>query len=247
MSDERFRGQTILVCGGATGIGAAIVRLLASQGATVWIQYRRREAEALELCRQLRSEGASAETFCADLTVAAQVENLIQAAGEIDGLVHSVSPPLPNELFYQLDWSEYVEHWRTSVQSAYLLLKYSLDSQPCSLQSVVLLLSTCTIGVPPKNWAPYISAKYALLGLSKSMAVELADRCIRINCVSPGFTSTPLTAHIEPRFQEFIARAIPMRRLGTVDDAALATAFLLSKKSGFITGINLAVSGGTVM
>jgi len=247
MSSKRFEGQRILVCGGATGIGAATARLLGSEGATVCIQYRQRETEAKEMCRQLRSDGASVEIFPADLTDSDQVKSLIKDVGVMHGLVHSVSPALPNALFYQINWSEYEQHWSTAVESAYWLLKHSLESESCSLQAVVFVLSSYTIGVPPKNLAPYISAKYALLGLCKVMALELAERGIRINSISPGFTPTPLTAHIEPRLQDFVARGIPMHRLGSSEDAAMAAAFLLSSESSFITGVNLPVSGGAAM
>jgi 3-oxoacyl-[acyl-carrier protein] reductase len=247
MSRERFKGQRILVCGGATGIGAATANLLASEGATVLVQYRHREAEARELCRRLTSEGASVDVVQADLTDSDQVGSLIRDVGLLHGIVHSVSPTLSNAHFYQSDWYEYEQHWSAAVKSAYWLLKCSLELEPCSLQSVVFVLSSYTIGVPPKNLAPYVSAKYALLGLCRVMALELADRKIRVNSISPGFTPTPLTAHIEPRLQEFMARGIPMGRLGTSEDAAMAAAFLLSEDSSFITGVNLPVAGGAVM
>lgn len=235
------------MCGGATGIGAATARLLASRGAAVCMQYHTRESQARELCAQLRSTGGSVDVAQADLTEPGDIERLVESISAIHGIVHSVSPPLQDKNFQEAEWEEYERHWRTAVQSAYWLVKLSLRIQPDALRSVVFILSTSTIGVPPKRWAPYVSAKYALLGLAKSMAVELAGTGIRVNCVSPGFTSTPLTAHVEPRLQDFVARSIPAGRLSTVEDVAAAVAFLLSDESSFVTGVNLPVSGGAAM
>jgi 3-oxoacyl-[acyl-carrier protein] reductase len=109
------------------------------------------------------------------------------------------------------------------------------------------VLSSVTLGVPPPDKSPYVTAKYGLLGLARSLAVELAAKGMRVNCVSPGFTRTFLTAGVDERVQELIARSVPMKRLSTPEDVAAAVAFLVSPDSAYITGVNLPVSGGVVM
>jgi len=94
---------------------------------------------------------------------------------------------------------------------------------------------------------PYTTAKFALLGLARSLAVELAGRRIRVNCVSPGFAETSLTSHIDPRLKEMIARSVPLKRLASPDEIASAVAFLLNPENGYLTGINLPVTGGGAM
>ena len=81
----------------------------------------------------------------------------------------------------------------------------------------------------------------------KSVAQEAAGRGMRLNLVSPGMTETPLTAHIDPRRRDLVARSLPLKRLGTADDAARAIAFLLSDESGYVVGADLPVAGGAVL
>ena len=112
------------------------------------------------------------------------------------------------------------------------------------LDSVVFILSSAVLDVPPVDKSSYVSAKYALLGLARSLAVELAPKGIRINCVSPGFTPTRLTAHVDQRIQDMITRSVPLNRLCRPDDVAAAVAYLLSEDGSYLTGVNLPVCGG---
>ncbi|MBI3522157.1 MAG: SDR family oxidoreductase [Chloroflexi bacterium] len=240
----RFAGQRILVCGAATGIGAAAARRLAREGANVSLQYRTRASEVETLRDELRNEGAAVEILAADLTLPADVDALFSGADGFGGIVHSVSAPLPSARFDRLPWDEYQAHFDVAVRSAYLILRAALARPAPALRASVFVLTSATLTAPPADWAPYLVAKHALWALVRSAAVELAAKGIRVNCVSPAFTTTPLTAGIDPRVSELIAKSIPMRRLGTPEDAASAIAYLLSDDAAFVTGANLPVGGG---
>ena len=112
---------------------------------------------------------------------------------------------------------------------------------------VVNVLTSAIIGRTAYNWLPYVTAKSALLGLSKNLAQELGPSGIRVNMVSPSLTDTDLVANIPDRVRQAMVSRTPLRRLATVDDVAGAVLFLASPYSGFVTGENLLVTGGEVM
>src|SRR5205823_4243865 len=108
----------------------------------------------------------------------------------------------------------------------------------CRREAMVFVLSSVTLGVPPAEKSPYTSAKYGLLGLARTLAAELSSRQIRVNCVSPGFVETSLTAHVDPRVKEMIARSVPLKRLASPEDVSAAVAYLLSPEAAYVTGVN---------
>lgn len=246
MSGYRLAGRRILVCGGATGIGAATARIAASQGAAIRIQYRTRTAEATRLCDELRAAGASVEISQADITSEKDVGRLAAEVGDVHGVVHSVSPPLPRASADRTQWSVFEEHWTAAVKALFMITRSFVPSA-ASLDSIVAVLSSVVLGPPPKDMAAYVTAKHALYGFCRALAVELAPRKIRVNCVSPGLTPTPLTSHVDPRHHDILGRAVPLGRLGTPDDAAHVIAFLLGAEAAYLTGANIPVAGGAVM
>lgn len=237
----------MLVTGGATGIGREICLRLAREGASVCINYRTREADAASLKAEIDALQPAA-LMHADIRDPGAVSRLVAdmaQRGGIHGLVHAASAPLGDQSFRKTDWERFVDHWQVAVHGAYLLVQGLLAEQSAaSLESIVFVLSSSTIGTPPVNKSPYVSAKYALLGLARCLAVELAPKGVRVNCVSPSLTPIGLTAGLDERIQDLIRRAIPMRRLCAPEDVAAAVAFLLSRDSAFITGVNLPLSGG---
>lgn len=246
MSDQRLAGRRVLVCGGATGIGAATARLMAVQGAAVCLHYHTRADAAERLRDELRAQGASVDLVQADLTREDDVVELARRVGDVHGIVHSVSPAVSRAPIEQTDWRSFEAHWAVGVGALFLLVRHVVPVAP-SLASIAVVLTTYVGGVPPKDLAPYVTGKHALLGFCRSLAVELAARQIRVNCVSPGVMPTPLNAHLDPRHLELLGRSVPLGRLGTPDEAARVIAFLLGPESAFVTGTNVAVAGGVMM
>jgi NAD(P)-dependent dehydrogenase (short-subunit alcohol dehydrogenase family) len=243
--------RRVLVAGGASGIGREICVRLAREGAEVWINYHTRAAEAETLQAELAQTGATSFLGQADVCDPAQVTELlagVEQKGGVHALVYAPSPPLQDKKFVKTDWAPFLTHWEVAVHGAYLLVQGCLAlKSEARLDSVVMLLSSVTLGMPPAERSPYVSAKYALLGLARSLAVELAPKGIRVNCVSPGFTPIGLMAQVDERIQELIARAVPLKRLCTPEDVAAAVAFLVSPESAYLTGVNLPVTGGLVV
>jgi len=243
--------QRILVTGGASGIGRAICLRLARDGKHVLINCRTRGEAAAALVAKIKRDGGTAEVACTDVTDSVAVHSMIleQAAlGGLQGLVHAASAPLQECRFTRAQWESFEQHWRVTVQGAFNLTQaFIAQAETCQPEAIVFLLSSVTLGAPPLEKSAYTAAKYALLGLARTLAVELASRRIRVNCISPGFTETPLTSHIDSRIKEMIARAVPLKRLAQGDDVAHAAAFLLSPESSYLTGVNLPVTGGAAM
>src|SRR5262249_46218637 len=137
---------------------------------------------------------------------------------------------------------KYQVHAVTNVcQASHAALKSS--GKAC----IVNVLSQVVANQPPARMASYVTAKYALFGLSKALAIEWADDHIRVNMVSPGLTQTDMTQHYHERIFKMEASKVPLRRITQATDVAAATAFLLSEEASFLTGVNLFVTGGQTM
>ncbi len=249
--DKPLHGRRILVTGGATGIGRAICVRLAREGAEVVVNCRTRLQEADQLVLEITRAGGTARVVRGDVTDPAKARALVEdlaGSGGVQGLVHAASAPLSENRFNRAEWESFEQHWQVSVKAAFNLAQaFVAQSELCRPESLVFLLSSVTFGTPPAEKSAYTTAKFALLGLARSLAVELAGRRIRVNCVSPGFAETSLTSHIDPRLKEMIARSVPLKRLASPDEIASAVAFLLNPENGYLTGINLPVTGGGAM
>jgi 3-oxoacyl-[acyl-carrier protein] reductase len=244
--------RVALVTGASRGIGAAIARTLAAQGVEVAINYYRSADHAEREAREIRQAGGSAVAVQADVREAEDVSRLVQTvASEFGGLTHVVNAAiggLEQQPFADLSWNAFQQHLEYQVkavvqvcQAAYPFLKAA------GRGAIVNVLSQVTAGVPPARMADYVVAKYALLGLSKALAVEWAGDGIRVNTVSPGLTRTELTEHYQERVFKMEATRVPLGRLATLDDIAHTVAFLLGDESSFLTGVNVPITGGQVM
>jgi len=245
---QKLDGQWVLVTGGATGIGRAICARLAHEGANVWVDYIDHDEDAFALQEELERLGAKVRLSNADVSRPEAMHQLmaeIKEAGGVHALVHAASPPMVDRKFSKARWEDFLAHWEVGVHGAFLLCQGLTAIKGTNrLSSIVFILSSVTFNAPPADNTPYITAKYALLGLARSLAVDLASKRVRVNCVSPGFTRTRLTAHVDDRIQELIVRAVPLKRLCTPEDTAAAVAFLLGSDSSYVTGVNLPVTGG---
>ena len=243
----RLSGKFAIVTGGGSGIGAATARLLAAEGASVAIlDLNLRGAEAqVEL---IRETGARAVAWQCDVSDSGQVKAVIEQAVRSFGAPHvlfnnagiairnTVADSEPE------DWDLVME---TNVRGAFLCSKFCLPFFPSEGASIIHTASvTGVTGL--RSRAAYSAAKGALIALTRNMAVDYAQRGIRVNCVCPGFVRTPLIQGIldDPRRTERLVGMHPLGRLGEPEDIAKAVLFLASDDSAWITGISLMVDGG---
>lgn len=233
----------ILVTGGSSGIGAATVRFLTERSHDVVFTFCRNEAHA-EAVRK----GTGATPLHYDQAVPESVAALRAkvASGDFDGLVNNAAQPTPRRLLTKIEPEEFVAHQSDAVRGV-LALSTAFASRAKERGAggaIVNVLSSVTLGVPPAKQAPYVTAKYALLGLTRSMAVEFLRIGVRVNAVSPAMTDTAFNADLPERFVQELAASLPMGRLATPAEVAGVIGFLLSPEAGYITGANVPIAGG---
>ena len=176
------------------------------------------------------------------------LQNVTATLGVPTIVVHAAIGELEQRPFTELCWIDFLAHMEYQVKAVFNLCHamYPMMKQAGG-GAVVNVLSQVVAGTPPVHMADYVSAKHALMGLSKALAAEWAGDGIRVNMVSPGLTRTELTDFHHERVFKMEAARTPLRRLATVDDISRAVAYLVSDDAAFLTGINLFVTGGQVM
>jgi len=239
-------GQTALVTGASGGIGGAIARALHSQGAQVMVAGTRREALST-LANEL---GQSAHIGLADFGDPAAVDRLVKdaetAMGRIDILVNNAGITR-DALALRMD----DESWRAVIEvnltAAFRLTRAALRGMIRRRHGRVIGVTSVVAVTGNAGQANYAAAKAAMIGMSKSIAAEIAGRGITVNCIAPGAIATAMTENLTAEQRMRLLGAIPAGRFGAPEDVAAAVIFLASPEAGYVTGQTLHVNGGMVM
>jgi 3-oxoacyl-[acyl-carrier protein] reductase len=239
-------GKTALVTGASGGIGGAIARALHSRGAAVVISGTREDA-----LESLKAElGAHAHSVPCNLADTASVESLIKtaeaAAGGIDILVNNAGITRDN-LFLRMKDEEWDSVIAVNLTAAFRLSRAVLRGMMKKRWGRIISVTSVvgTTGNPGQG--NYAAAKAGLVGMTKSLAYEIASRNITANCVAPGFIATAMTDALSAAQKSQLLTRIPAGRMGTVEDVAAAIVYLASEEAGYITGQTLHVNGGMAM
>ena len=240
-------GRNALVTGGSRGIGRAVCLELARQGANVAINYAGSAQAAEEVAQACRELGVEAFAIQANVADAAAVDTMVKEViarfGRIDILVNNAGIT-KDKLALQMKEEEFDAVLDTNLKGAFLCMKAVY--RPMMKQRygrVVNLTSVVGLRGNPGQ-ANYAASKAGLIGMSKSIAKELASRGVTVNLVAPGFIDTDMTAVLPDSAREALMKSIPMARLGQPEDVAKAVAFFASEEAGYITGQVLCVDGG---
>ena len=240
-------GRNALVTGGSRGIARAVCLELARQGANVAINYAgsaQAAEEVAQACRELGVEAFAIQANVADAAaVDAMVKEVITRLGRIDILVNNAGIT-KDRLALQMKEEEFDAVLDTNLKGAFLCMKAVY--RPMMKQRygrVVNLTSIVGLRGNPGQ-ANYAASKAGLIGMSKSIAKELASRGVTVNLVAPGFIDTDMTAALPEAARTALLSSIPMARLGQPEDVARAVAFFASENAGYITGQVLCVDGG---
>lgn len=246
----RFENQVALVTGAASGIGAAIARELAANGARVMLADR--DGNLLkDVVREIGDKGGEAAPFDLDVSVAEEVEAMIEHTerrfGGLDLAVNNagIGGPAAFTGDYTLEgWRQVID---VNLNGVFYCLRYELPALLRRGGGAIVNMSSILGSVAFATAPAYVAAKHGVVGLTKTAAVEYADKNIRINAVAPGFIDTPLvTKHLDADVLKGIAAMHPVGRLGTVEEVSALTCFLLSREASFITGSYHLVDGGYV-
>jgi 3-oxoacyl-[acyl-carrier protein] reductase len=249
-----FSGQLAFVTGGATGIGAAIVERLASQGALVACCYHTSGAGAKALAAKLKQRGLEVLPVRADVSVSQQVQDAVETAVTHFGqpvslLVNNAGDnlnPTPVELMDEALWHQVMG---INLTGPFLCAKYVIPGMKSLGGGRIINISSISArtGGGPGS-AHYVASKAGLEGFTRALAKELAPFNITVNGLAPGVIDTPIHQRTNtPESLERLRLNIPLARLGAADEVAQVVAFLASEAAAFITGEIIAVNGGMRM
>ncbi len=241
-----LNGLTALVTGATGGLGGAMARALHAQGATVAISGTRREAlEALagEL-------GERVHVLPCNLAEKAEVEALVPAAesamGQLDILVNNAGVT-KDGLFMRMKDDDWDAVLAINLTSAFRLSRAALKGMMKRRFGRIIGI-TSVVGVTGNpGQGNYAASKAGMIGMSKSLAAEVATRNITVNCIAPGFIASPMTDGLNDKQKEAILATIPAGKLGSGDDIAAALVYLASREAAYVTGQTLHVNGGMAM
>ncbi|MDM7458577.1 MAG: SDR family NAD(P)-dependent oxidoreductase [Paracoccus sp. (in: a-proteobacteria)] len=240
-----FTGKTAIVTGAASGIGLAIARELAASGAAVIVSDLDSDA-----CARVADEiGATARPFAANVADEDAMRDCVAFAETETGGLHLAvnnagigGPSLPTGEYPADDWRRVID---INLHGVFYGMRWQIPAMLRAGGGSIVNMSSILGSVGFANAAPYVAAKHALLGLTKTAAMEYAAKGLRVNAVGPAFINTPLlSANMSQDMLDGLAQMHPMGRIGTPEEVSALTLFLLSDRASFITGSYHLVDGG---
>ncbi len=243
-----LEGRTALVTGASGVIGRACAVALAGQGARVVVGWASDEQGATETADQVKAAGAEAILAQADLTQPGAAKELVAAAGDggVDILVNNAGVTRDGLVLRMKD-EDFQHVLDVNLLAAFRCTREALRGMLRRRWGRIISISSVVGLVGNPGQANYAAAKAGLIGLSLSVAREVANRGITVNVVAPGYVPSPLTDAMSEEARDAILGAIPAGRMGTAEEVAGAVRYLSSEPAGYITGQVLAVDGGMTM
>jgi len=241
--------KVAIVTGASRGIGRAIALALASQGAKVVASARNAEALA-KLTAEIKSQGGDALAVVGDVAVEDDANNLVKQAvsayGQVDIFINNAGITRDGLLLRMknADWDAVLD---TNLKGAFLCTRAVAKVMSKQRSGRIINISSVVGEMGNAGQANYCASKAGLLGLTKSVARELARRNVTVNAITPGFITTEMTEDMTEKAQETMTEQIPLGRPGSAEDVANAVIFLASEQSAYITGQVLGVNGGMYM
>ncbi|MCH5281480.1 MAG: 3-oxoacyl-[acyl-carrier-protein] reductase [Lachnospiraceae bacterium] len=245
-----LEGKVALVTGASRGIGREIALTLASYGADVIVNYNGSKEKAEEVVAEIKNMGRKAEAMqcsVADYDACGEmIEKAIENFGKIDILVNNAGITKDN-LVMKMTPEDFGAVIDTNLKGTYYTIKHLYRPFLKQRSGCIINLASVSGILGNAGQANYAASKAGVVGLTKSLARELASRNITVNAVAPGFIATDMTDAMTDTAKEATLAQIPLKRIGTPKDIAETVAFLASPKASYITGQVISVDGGMAM
>jgi 3-oxoacyl-[acyl-carrier protein] reductase len=241
--------KVALVTGGSRGIGAAIVSRLARDGFHV-VAMARNQEKLQQVCAEVAAAGGEAEHLACDIAdaraMALAVDGVAERLGRLDVLVNNAGITRDG-LILRMDDEDFDTVIATNLKSAFVAIRAAARPMMRAKGGRIINISSVSGVVGNAGQANYAASKAGLIGLSKSVAKELAGKNITCNVVAPGFISTDMTDVLSDQVKEGVRNFIPLKRFGTPQEIASVVSFLAGPDSSYLTGQVICVDGGMVM
>ena len=239
-------GMTALVTGASGGLGSAIAKSLAAQGAKLALSGSN-QAKLEAFAKELNGDHV---TLVCDLSNSEQVDQLVpravEALGKLDILVNNAGVTRDN-LAMRMKDEEWDQVIKVNLEGAFRLMRAAMKPMMKARHGRIINI-TSVVGVTGNpGQANYVASKAGLIGMSKAFAQEVASRGITVNCVAPGFMTSAMTDALNDAQKEGILSKIPTGAMGSGDDIGAAVVYLASREAGYVTGQTLHVNGGMAM
>jgi 3-oxoacyl-[acyl-carrier protein] reductase len=245
-----LEGKVAIVTGASRGIGRAIAVSLAAQAARVFINYRSNEAAARETREEIVKTGGSADLLQGDVASAdevnAVVKRVLDEAGRIDILVNNAGRARDNLFVFmkESDWDDVLD---TNLKGTYLMTKAVIKPMFKTRWGRIVNIASVAGQYGNPGQVNYSASKAGIIGFTKAVAREFAERGITVNAVSPGLIDTEMSRDLPEKARQAIVSQIPVGRMGTAQEVADAVSFLVSGWADYITGQVIGVNGGLFM
>lgn len=240
-----LENKNIFVTGGSRGIGAAIVKELANQGAKVAFTYSSQQEAAETVLKSLKGSGH--KHFKMDVSQSAQVEEvgsqILETFGQIHGVVNNAGIT-KDQLILRMKNEDFTDVIKTNLEGVFYVTKFFSKSMLKNRQGSFVNISSVVGATGNAGQSNYAASKAGVEGFTKSIALEFAARNIRANTISPGYISSDMTKNLTEEQLKYFSDRIPLGRPGNPEEIAKAVVFLLSDAASYITGQTLHINGG---
>jgi 3-oxoacyl-[acyl-carrier protein] reductase len=243
----RLKDQVALVTGGSRGIGRAIVKAFASEGARVAFVYRGNQEAADSLCKEVSGTGGTILALQADVAKSDEAQRSCERVekewGRVDILVNNAGI-IRDDLFVRMEPSAWTSVLETNLGGTYNFCRAVAYTMMKQRRGRIINVSSVAADHHNPGQTNYAASKGAINAFTRALAVELASRNVTVNAIAPGFIETDMSEAVRNKAGDIIKKVIPMRRLGQPQDIAEVAVFLASDAAAYITGQVITVDGG---